>query len=55
MVSLWVDSAEVLRRGLPDPPLAMTVVRNAVLADPRYRIEVAATAVVATSERSNRE
>lgn len=53
--SLWSDSAEIRRRWLPEPPPAMTVVRVAGLADPKYRIEVAATAVVTPAEGRNRD
>ncbi|HET9078448.1 MAG TPA: RidA family protein [Acidimicrobiales bacterium] len=51
--SLWADSAEVRRRWLPQPPPAMTVVQVAGLADPGYRIEVAATAVLTAPQGGN--
>lgn len=44
--SVWGQTAEVRSRLIPDPPPAMTVVQVAGLADPRYRVEVAATAVL---------
>jgi enamine deaminase RidA (YjgF/YER057c/UK114 family) len=46
VASLWQESAEVRTRLLPDPPPATTVVQVAGLADGRYRVEVAAIAVV---------
>ncbi|HET6875556.1 MAG TPA: RidA family protein [Acidimicrobiales bacterium] len=53
--SVWADSVDVRRRWLPEPPPAMTVVQVAGLADPKYRIEVAATAVVTAAEGRNRD
>ncbi len=46
--SIWAESADVRKRLLPDPPPAMTVVQVAGLADPDYRVEVTATAVIPT-------
>ncbi len=49
---LWAATTGVRRRLLPEPPPAITVVRVAGLADPRYRVEITAIAVVAMrSER----
>lgn len=55
VASVWADSAEVRRRWLPQPPPAMTVVQVAGLADPKYRIEVAATAVVTAAQGRNQD
>jgi enamine deaminase RidA (YjgF/YER057c/UK114 family) len=46
---LWGSTAEIRARLLPDPPPAATSVRVAALADPRYRVEITAVAVVTGS------
>jgi enamine deaminase RidA (YjgF/YER057c/UK114 family) len=45
---LWADTASARQKMLPDPPPAMTVVRVAELADPKYFVEISGVAVVAT-------
>lgn len=43
---LWEASTEVRRKWLPEPAPAMTVVQVVGLADPKYLVEVQATAVL---------